>query len=356
MHAILREPAIGFDDERFDVADVVLCGLRSGLWQRFELSVAQGLALQARGASISTAELRAAAHTFRRERGLTSAAEFKAWLATRRLSASELTGYLSRRWLIEHESGRPEVPLNEHRAAAADGTAGTDADELSSALRVDAIASGTLSACADRLVGLVSAASGLQEPVPVPGAEALEALVAQAQAPGPAGLASLGRAELERRAGRLLLLEAAAASFVRQVCTSTALERRLAAHGLDWLRIDASELTFTREGAAREARLLMAHDGLSIDDVAAMLGLEIVERSLLLADVGSSVATMLATAQVGETVGPSQHHGAWRLLVLRAKRPPSLGDAELRERARREVVETSLGRLGAGHVTRDGHL
>ena len=111
------------------------------------------------------------------------------------------------------------------------------------------------------------------------------------------------------------------------------------------------EAAFAREGAAREARLLVG-EGTPLADVARLAGTAAAERGHLVGAAPPAVAGALASAAAGELVGPWEQDGEWRLLVVNGKAAPHPDDPELRERAARELLEEALARLAAGQVRR----
>ena len=144
LDAILSDDAVSFDGERLDVADLVLLGLVTGAWPRFETEVGRGLALERDGAvTISPTELKERATQFRYAHRLVSASEFTSWLAGRSLTVADLAGVLSRALLRERV---PDV-----RGAAGVG-------ELAAVLRAEALCGGVLRTLADAAVERMAAA------------------------------------------------------------------------------------------------------------------------------------------------------------------------------------------------------
>jgi hypothetical protein len=126
LDTILKSDAVSFEEERLDIADLVLLGLMSNTWARFERDVSRRLALQRSGHdAIGARELKARATEFRYQRRLLSASEFRSWLAARSLSVGELSGVLARTQLRvrHHDEGMDvEVRRRAGRDAACRGT------------------------------------------------------------------------------------------------------------------------------------------------------------------------------------------------------------------------------------------
>jgi hypothetical protein len=155
---------------------------------------------------------------------------------------------------------------------------------------------------------------------------------------------------------RLLALEEALERLRRDLAEPSALARRMRQHALDWTELAGDELRFTREGAAREARLQITADGESVVAVAERAGVSVLDRRLLVGEAPPATGVSFAAAAVGEVVGPWEEEGQWHVMRLRAKVPPSPEDPSLRERAIGELLAERIARYAAGRVTRDAQL
>lgn len=66
MRIQLRTPALRFDEDEYDVADLVLLALAEGSWQRLERHLARGLALEREhGRAVDEARVVAALRRYR---------------------------------------------------------------------------------------------------------------------------------------------------------------------------------------------------------------------------------------------------------------------------------------------------
>jgi hypothetical protein len=343
LDTILKSDAVSFEEERLDVADLVLLGLMGNAWARFERDVSRGLALQRSGhVAISPQELKASATEFRYQRRLLSASEFRSWLAARSLTVAELSGVLARTLLRGRTHDEDVVKVE------------VSAGELAAALRAEALCSGIFKTLANMAIERMAAAHRLgrlgrevvDERV---GATLLDAIGLHA-----AGVAALGEDELRRRLLRLWAYEDALVALREQVAEPVALRRRLAAHGLDWLRLEGLRLRFAGEGAAREARALIDHDGLGVQEVSAIAGTVASKEALYLDEVPEHAAAMLAATAPGEVSATWLQDEQWNVLVVSAKRSPSTGDPLLRERATDELLADVLRRQAAGRVRLHG--
>jgi len=339
LGAILTADAVSFGGERLDVADLILLGLITLAWPRFEREVSRGLALERDGVeTVSPAELKARATQFRYERRLLSASEFTSWLAARSLTVGDLAGVLGRALLRE-------------RVPEGGGAAGPD--ELAGALRAEALCGGILRTLADAALERMAAAhrlGRLAQPGGEVAAERVEASLADALGRHAAGLATLGEDALRRRLRRLWAYQDARAALREQVAEPAAVHRQLAGHGLDWVCLQGRRLRFAAEGAAREARALMADDGLGAEEVAVIAGTVATTESLYLDEVSGQIAGALAAVMPGEISAPWVQDGEWNVLVVSTKTAPSAEDPVLRERAIEELLAGVLRRQAAGRA------
>jgi hypothetical protein len=333
MGPLLTHPALRFGDERHDVADLVLVGLFTGEWQRHEQLVRRGLALEHRRPERPRAEEREQAlAAFRYERRLIAAAELEAWLAERALGLADVDGVLCRAWL------REQFPEGDGEPAAAAC--------LAAVMRAETLCAGTLARCADVLrawhAGSRSDAVPAADPARVDD-------IATAALGAAAGLAALGAAEVRRRVVRLAALEAGYARFCAAAVSSGAIDARVAERRLEWTVVTGSELSFEHEGAARETRLRVLHDGEALAQVAGMLGVEPVWRAVELGGAPAGLGAELLAAREGDLVGPWSESARWRVLEIDGHFHPedAPGDGA-RARARAELLSELVERLAAG--------
>ena len=189
--------------------------------------------------------LRAAATVFRYEHNLLAAEELEAWLDARGLSTADWNGYLRRsllreRWADDLEQVAAEFPVGE--------------DDVEASLRAEAVCSGFLRRAAERLAE-------------------------------DAALAATDDAEDSGDRGALIAALIREADAARGRAPSLPeVEHEIAAHGLDWIRIEAETLELADAEAAREAALCVRVDGRTLADVADECGLPANVLVLYLAD------------------------------------------------------------------------
>jgi hypothetical protein len=334
LDTILRSEAVSLEAQRLDVADLVLLGVITGAWPRFECEVSRGLALErdAGGAS-GFADLTASATEFRYARGLTSAREFTYWLTARKLTVEDLSGVLGRALLREQMS---------------DGDREVEVGELAGVLGAEAFCGGVFDALARAGIERLVAAHGLGQLDREVMDGRVEASLATAIGLRAAGIAALGVDEVRRRLRRLWAYEDARSKLRQQVAEPDALRHRLADHGLDWLRVEGWRLRFRIEGAAREARALMTDDGQGVEEVSAIAGAVATEDSVYLYEVPEQIAGALAATAPGEVAAPWLQDEEWNVLLVVAKVAPSIEDPFLRERAADELLAAVLRRQSSG--------
>jgi hypothetical protein len=338
LDTILKNEAVSFEDEQIDIADLVLLGLITGVWSQFEREVSCGLALERDSlGGFSAEELKARATEFRYARRLLSASEFTSWLILRSLSVAELSGVLGR-------------TLRRERMGGYEG--GVAAADLAGVLRAEALCGGVFDGLAESGIERMAAAHRLGWTRRGVNDDRVKATLADALGRQAAGIAELGEDELARRLRRLWAYEDARAQLREQVADPVALRRRLADHGLDWLRLEGWRLRFSTEDAAREARALVADDGLGVEEVSAVAGTAAVAESLYLDEVPEAVAGILAATAPGEVASPWLQDEQWNVLLIGAKTAPSPDDLVLRERATDELLADVLRRQAAGRVRR----
>jgi hypothetical protein len=344
METLLALAALSFGDERHDVADLVLVGLLTSEWQALEDIAARGLGLEAAWAGhVDAGEVERALVAFRYERRLIAAADLRGWLSARSLRLADLEAVLRRQLLRARFEGVPcqaaAVPL------------------VITVMRAEAMCAGTLTHLAAQLRAWHAACDWVAQMMfggspdwsPTADPAEVEGLVAAALANATSGLPALAPAELRRRAERLCALQAGYARFRATAVTESAVDARLAEHRLDWTVVTGSELSFDFEGAARETRLRVVHDGGTLAQVAKMVGLEPVRRELELGSSPAELSAELLAAREGDLVGPWCEGGRWRVFLLdRRFEPEQARDGEFRARAREELLSELVERVSAG--------
>lgn len=206
---------------------------------------------------------------------------------------------------------------------------------------VEAICSGALRQYTTTLAGAAAASAAMGEEAPHGD------LAADTPLPATLGIEPTRARE---RLPLLRRLEAAYSRFRERALTEHALEERLAARAIDWLRIEGRVLSFEHEGMAREAALLVRDDGMDPDDVGTQAGRPVQGLCLYLEDAEPFLKDRLMSAGEGELVGPLQSDGRHVLVMVERKVRASLDDPGVRERAAREVMRKAVDNEMIGRV------
>jgi hypothetical protein len=340
MESLLALAALSFDSERHDVADLVLVGLITCEWQALKELAARGLGLEAdRAGHVGAEELERALTAFRYDRRLIAAADLRGWLSERSLQLADLEGVVRRQLLRARFEG-VLCP------------AATDTS-VAMVIRAEAMCGGALTRLANELRAWHAGCNWVAETAaggsPAGDPAAVEEVVAAALADATSGLPALGPAELRRRAKRLAALNAGYLRFRKTAVAESAVDARLAEHRLEWTVVRGSELSFELEGAARETRLRVVHDGGTLAHVGRTLGFEPARREVELGSAPAELATGLLAAREGDLVGPWCEGGRWRVLEVSGRfEPEGDGDGRIRARAREELLGELVERLSAG--------
>ena len=296
---VLDQPAFSVGDRSYRWKDVVAAARHWQAWQRLEQAAREGMELARQAAARGLPEqpeLQAAASEFRYARDLLSADEMEEWLARWELGVDDWMAYLRRQLLRDQAAGTAAPPV--------------DADALATATWADAVCSGELEALARRLAEYVAVFAGREG--------------------APAGL------------DRLEEVEAAFERFRSDAVTEEAVRRELAGHTLEWTRLDCVWVVSPDEAVVREAALCVQEEQRDLVELARQAGLTSEEGAIYLDGSDPELVPHLLGAQPGDLVGPLARGGEFLLLVVRARTTPSTEDAELRERAERQVRERAV--------------
>jgi hypothetical protein len=126
--------------------------------------------------------------------------------------------------------------------------------------------------------------------------------------------------------------------------------RLLPALRLPLSRVDLEIVDADSLDAVREMAMCVREDGLALEDVAAQAGYPYQRTALLLEDLAEDLQRRVASAAPGDLLDPLEHDDGVRLIRLRAKTAPELGDDEVRDRINRRVLERHFSELSSGCV------
>ena len=323
---VAHDPVFSTSTRAWTWSDVFLEARMTGAWD---------IVLAAtRDAEASSEAVKEAGREWRRARHLIAGDELKAWLARRRLTLADWNAYVRR----------------------AVGQCAADAAPDPEAVWAEGACSGAWDALADRLSARVAAweAEGTpaaEQPPPVD-------WFARMPSAGEAVEIGVDPADVAARCGDLW---AAAVSFARlraEASASDAVAATVAAHNIDWLRVECDWLEATDENVAREAALLARADGVGLDDVAKRAGLALEPRHVYVGDVDPALQPTLISAAPGDLVGPvalGNGSGRWLIAAVRDKVVPTVNDPDVRARAEEAAVEAAVRRAIDEQVTWHEH-
>ena len=317
-------------------ADAMLAARLWGAWDGVEQAARS---LPPADAPVPAEALEEMTKAFRYDRRLHSADELRDWLARWGIERPEWTTWLRGRAGVMAEHG----PL----------TAET--------LWLEAVCSGALEAFADALAGRAAAVAWAAETSAAPaGVHRMPlGIDASAAAPDAEASAALGLdpATAASRLAELAQAEEAFVSLGAHAVTERAVEREIASHAVDWLRLDCEHVQLSSQDAAREVALSVREDGLELADVAALAGARADRAHLYPEQLEAPLAEALVSAAPGTLVGPMESPvGGFALFLVRDKVSPSPSDPAVRERAEESVRQRAIEREAANRVKwHDGH-
>jgi hypothetical protein len=328
---LARSEVFAVGGETFTWGDVVLASLVDGGWPLLEARTWHGLVavrtFSASGEELSSDEMSAAAKSFRYERDLLAAEELHRWLERWAISPVEWRDFLERELLRRRSTGEPAG----HPPHA----------EVAAVIGVEAICSGSLEQAARRLAS--EAALARQNWVG-------EGIGCDAYAEVAAELLGVSVSHCAERLELIGRVGVAAVRARAAITSERAIERELAAHRLDWLRVELDVVEFADEDAAREALLCVRSDGLALATVAEQAGRALRRLAGAVADAPEWLAPHLLGVKQGSLLGPLRNEGGVAVVSVVSTREPSEHDPEMRRRAEALLVERAARRAVAASV------
>lgn len=332
--ALLGPAFLEVDGRELTGRELLAAGVVSGRWQRLERDLSEGLGLVA-AQRPPTADVRQEVQAFRIERKLLSAEDMRAWLGARGLTMSAVSA------VAERAVARRLGGASESATVA----------EVEAALAPEAICTGTMAELgwwlADRILSAATRELTV-EPIPLEDLRIQRLVFAEVSTVAGAMLAEPG-SERGQRLAWITAIDDAHHAWEENVTGMRDVARLLDEHELDWCRLELDELRLGFAGAAAEAARQLA-EGSSPQEVAAVAGASLVRRRVVLADTPPELTRMLAGAVVGDVVGPWDEGEEHIVAAVRDRTPPEAGDAEIKARAREELLADGASRLRAGKV------
>jgi hypothetical protein len=315
--------------EAFRWADVVLAAAGWGELEPLIDEIRAGLVAQqelmAAGGQVADEDLRAATAQFRYGRRLLSADELDDWLQRWHVTHGQWVEFLGRgvlRSQREPDARSAEVPSPD-------------------VLWIEAVCSGRLENWSRRLAGQVAVA-GADTPGPAPPHEPVVAT---------GRLVGLAPEDAVESAARNARIDAGFRAFCEKVTNPGALQAEIAAHHMDWIRVEADAVSMESPDAAREVMLGVEEDGADLAEMAAAAGVPLREMVLDLEQIPPDIAPQLLSAAEGDLTGPLRlAEDAWLVLRIRRKVVPDSSDPEIRDRAGFGLVGRAVEQEAAAAV------
>jgi hypothetical protein len=299
---------------KYRLSEIVRAAGPRGDLAALEATVRQGIACVKRAAEAKTlppaAEIEEAASEFRYDRDLITADEMQAWLDRWGLTVESWTAFLQR--LLLRQRWADELPDLVSRHAVSQG-------EIAEVVHVEGICSGQYGRAAHKLAaGLAAYERARNEGWLVEGASAAGDQANQAR------------------------LDAGVEQLRANAVTPAAIRAEVAAHHLDWVRVDCEFVSFADLSLASEATLCVREDGRELSQVAADARSVLHRENLYLEEIEPAWREHLLGARAGDIVGPLRRDGGFVLFRVREKAIPVSEDPDVRRRAEASVLDRAL--------------
>lgn len=335
MLELLARPAFRVHDEVYTFADVALAAALWGDWDRLREDTRAGLCClrSYRDAQrpLPEAEIDEAAVDFRYAHEMVTAQEAEAWLQQWGISAAE--------WM---DAMRREVLRRKHQSRLGEivATCPVDDDDVTAASGIDAVCSGLFTRLTPKLAARAALHNRIRSSNGGPPADDVIGGVERG-IPIPQLPFDATRIVASRR--RLAEMELSLQEFRAGALTPRSVADQIAAHHLDWIRVDYQVLSFPAEAMAREAVLCVREDGMSFESLAADTGVaQLRDETQWIGDVKGPMHGALLGARPGEIIGPIARGGNHEVYRLTTKRLPAASDAAVQERAERSIMHRAL--------------
>lgn len=299
---------------QYRLSEIVQAARAWGDLDGLEEAARQGLACVKHAAETetlpTTAETDAAASEFRYDRDLITADETEAWLDRWGLSVESWTAYLER--LLLRQRWADELPdlVSRHPVSQ---------EEIAETLHVEGLCSGQFGRVAHKLAaGLAACERARDEGWLVEDAGATEDPMSPAR------------------------LDAAIEQLRTHTVTPAAIRAEVAAHHLDWVRVDCELVSFADLPLAREATLCVREDGRELSQVAADARSVLHRENFYLEEVEPAWRDHLLGARAGDILGPLSRESSFVLLRVREKALPLPEDPAVRRRAEASLLDRAL--------------
>lgn len=324
----LIRPLWSVDGRPWTIADALRLAERSGTWQRIAADSARGeaLTLDITWDDALTALVDDAAVEFRYARELEDASAMSAWLDTHGLDADAWWHGVSRLVLCARWDGL-------HHEVDADPT--PRADTLRTHLIVDAAAQARLvEPLADRVA--VHAAHPVES-----SPHRADDASGPTRSPVPWDALGVSAAWLEAADARLASLDASWSAWHPTIVTEHRLASALAAHRMEWMRVELTRTWWPDADAAKEAAWCVRDDARPLDEVAALAGAPAGRGRWPLQELPMALRDACLAAAPGDLIGPLAWVGGFQVAQVVAKQPADLADPDTRAAAVAAILQAA---------------
>lgn len=289
-------------------------------------------------------DVEAMVERFRVDNDLISADETEAWLDKRGIDADDLQTHFARCLLRDAVGGKV--------AAVKVGYSSLN-PELLRDVKIDLFISGAFSPLAIGLSRrlLAWAAAGAPPDAEGAGSERARFLERTGIGPGevPQWLASLGRSQ--EWLDRMIAIESAYLTKCRAALTPERLSRALAGLRQPLTRLELETVEFDSIDAAREGRLCVRDDGMSLAEVARQSRFPYRRAGVWAFELPEDLRQKLLCAGLGEVQDPALSGGVFNLSCVIGKTEPTLDDPAVRGRVERGILDAYFSELGGGDIS-----
>jgi hypothetical protein len=340
--SVAKEPVFSVGAETYTAADVILAAQNWHDWAPLEQATREGIVCvkharatqEPKGAS----DVEAAANVFREERELHEAEVAENWLQARHVSFLAWMQYIRRSVLrIKWASSLPRL-LSEYPVSQ---------EQVNRNIRIEGMCSGYVAVLARKLASRAAVQDRIRkEAGSHPGDGQLPNEEAVASASGDFTLnpqeVGISPEEAQKTLQRLARLDLSIMQFRSQMLTEENIRRKISAYQLDWIRIQASSVSFRDESHAREAALCVREDGEDLNVVAARARTALRQERLRVGDLDPGLQAAFLTARMGKLIGPIRSGQEFKLYHVLDKQIPSVDIPEVRTWAEKLILQSAV--------------
>jgi hypothetical protein len=328
--------------ENYIFADIILAAQAWNDWASLEQETREGIACVKHARVIQepkgAVEVEAAADVFREERGLHDAEVAENWLQERHVSFRAWMQYIRRSLLRKKWASSLPRLLTEYSIGQ---------EQVNRNVRIEGMCSGYFAALTRKLAGRAALHDRIEkETGSHPGNGPFPNERANSKSPYEFNLNAqqlgLSTDEARQKLDRLTGLDLAFTQFRSQILTEEHIKRQISVHQLDWIRIQASSLSFQDESLAREAALCVREDGEELQIVAARARTALEQEQLELGNLDPGLQAAFLRARIGKLIGPIRLGQEFKLYHVLDKQIPSPDIPEVKARTEKLILQTAI--------------